>query len=448
MKRLAVFVFALVMMVSLTACNSKKEKVELSFEDAYTTFINTHASNVDTESIANTLQGTWESKATTTLITDNTQTGINITIENEGISDQDNVVSSGTSTIDAKVYMNDEEYKIKTDIQVFQSLSGNKITQYLKIADLDVSLGSGNVQEGFIKTLAEPILGNWLQIDILDQLQKWADTTIQNMNPVDDWKKIITNILNIPNVLKENRLLENLGQTTYESDLAYKVKLDPQSVKNIIKSLLSGTSAISGTDMSDIEKLDIQWLLVVRDTDEIELLINNINGDTKGTLLFADKEVVLTYISEEWAKVIVKVQEKSVSKYKVIFTIQSEDKNTQESLHVDWTVDIQTVFSSDHQNIKITWKVSIKTPQLANVLGNSELVLNFSLDSESRKMESITLTAPDSAILLSQLLSDNFGLPYMQQNAQPNNIWENSALLKDGDLIWLEDTLEVQETEE
>ncbi len=421
MKKIALWIVMTAGLISLSACSLTKEKVELSFDDAYKTYMSSQV-KIDENTMENMLgilKGEWSSHSEAMIQTNNTVTGGVLHITSDAEQNQDSMISSGTSAFNVKVFGNGQEYKLDTSLSVFQLFSGSQLQQYLKVNNFDIDLGSGDMQAEMIKTMAQPVLGNWIAIDILDQMQAEQQNLLNTTDPMSEVKKMVTNIVKLPSMIKDQVILENLGKTSFEGKLAYAIKVKPEVIKVVIESMVKDTQFASGLNLSGIDTMNIKGLLVVNDTDEVDLLLNDFNGNIENKVLFTKDTIVFTHTSDEGVKIEVNLEKESNTAYALDFTVSfPEGKESGSKTDIKGVFDIVMDFEADTVVSEIEWEVRVVSKDLEQILGRDTLVVTLDAKGESVKVQGLQLVAPKSAVLFSQLMSDTFGMPYMQKHAQ------------------------------
>lgn len=416
---LAVFSF------TLLGCG-KVEKVNLSFDDAYNVFKDNYVVwDFNGEKIANVLEGKWKNISTIEVKTKNpSQTGFSLSLKTQWESDQDEMETKGTTKLSASANMNNQDYKLGLDLSFIQKfgLGTGGIQQFFKVDNFDIFLGSGNMQREFVKSMVDSLSGSWIKMDIFDKLAQNQPNPALRMNSFEDGKKIMTNLFSISKIMENTQFLENLGNTEYQGHNAFKVKIKPEAVKTLIKTIFTGTNfANEDMNVSEVENLDITGLLILKDTDEVSLLLNNFGeteSNTTTTVLFEENKVEINVLAEDGTKSEILIEKTAKNKIAIDFVIGLPKMNREENGTIKGEFELVLDFSDKKIENDITGKLIVSSKDLLEVLGKDTLEISIAVNSENEKVNEVSITLPASSLLFSQLMSDKFGMPYMQNVPQ------------------------------
>lgn len=250
---------------------------------------------------------------------------------------------------------------------------------YAKLYQWIADFGTWNYEWNFVNLLIENLGNKRIQYDpnmlnFFDEIKEKTLFVLQNFN--------------------NGILFQNLGQVTYEWDIAYKVDISDELKQND-------------------DFIDLQWTLIVRDEDTIELKFDNFEIQVWWKIYFvkwniSDKYWVLSIKDSVESNKSIDINY-STKKNSLIVKISSME-NFESLWELNFT--IESFWSTKQENKdNINWYL-ILSPRL--IYGSdleNEMKININCSYEKNILSwNFVIQEPDSYILLDQILGDSFSL--------------------------------------
>ncbi len=407
MKKTIITIIGTTIILITSACTPQKNQIKIPFEQAYTTFISYYLPSFDSGQYTTLKKGSW--KSNTFLRINSNTPGFKLQISTTWQTNKDTLTHSGITHINGNLMMNGEPKKIDTTVKIFQNSLGNETKQYINIASLDCFLWSGNIQTQFIKQLTQPLIGNWIEIDTPTP-QLINNTTRQN-------ETLLTKRIALWTILQKQQLLQNKGETSYQWYHAYQINIDSKDIEKIMQTLFSETKI-------NVKPLgEIKWLLIIKDSDDIELMLTSIHWDNGKTITFTKNAIHFSYITEQWTKYTGTITGSVKKGYTITFTLEKEGETDQETVHIKGEITIKLDITNEYTHNTLNGKITISADTLQQIRKKDTIHITIMIDSQEKKTDTTKLQAPLSAMLLSQLLSDNFWLPYLERKTHQDTAY-------------------------
>ena len=260
----------------------------------------------------------------------------------------------------------------------------HKNQYYTKLSGFSIDMWKWNYESNLRYMIINNLSGKWIKYDSI------------KFDNIRDTQKNIKFLLN---TLSASSTFENIGQVSYEWDIAYKVTIK-KDILDFIK------------DQTNIEITDFDWLFIIRWKDQIDLRINNMNVIYKNDL-WTETLVVNWFIWEDkW------ILNFSKDKENVEISFEMHRKytkmNISKSINFNQIWNFSTNISKSQKEnlnkLSLKWDIQISPTVIYGSDREKELEISIKCLYENFSWEILEIKEPDSYILLEQILGDEFSI--------------------------------------
>lgn len=216
---------------------------------------------------------------------------------------------------------------------------------------------------------------------------------------LDSTRKTQKDIKFLLNTISSSSVFQNLEQVTYEWNIAYKISIR-EDILDFIK------------EQTDIEITDFDWLFIVKSDNQVDLRINNMQVIYKTELWTKNFTINWIIWGDEWILnfskdgEIIKIIYEKHRKYTKIEI--SKNINFDEMWII--TTNISRAQRENSNIFNIKWDIQISPILIYWSDLENDLKIDIKCLYENFSWEVFDLTEPESYVLLSQILWDEFSI--------------------------------------
>ena len=222
-----------------------------------------------------------------------------------------------------------------------------------------------------------------------------------NSNKFDNIKSTQNDIKFLLNTISSSNTFENIGQVTYEWDIAYKIAIK-QDILNFIK------------NQTNIKISDFDWLFIIRSDNQVDLRINNMHINYENNPWNKDFTINWTIWEDGWTlnfsknNEIIKILYETHRKYTKLTISKSINFNEIRN----FTTNISKSQKDTQNRLNLKWNFWISPIVIYWSDLEKELEINIKCLYENFSWENLDsiIYDPDSYILLEQILWDEFSI--------------------------------------